>query len=243
VGTWIRNIKDGAITRDWCPPTNPKLLKWINFFGVCVSHPTVLMRSEVIKRLEYYRHGMIHIEDVDLWLRASFVTEFGNVPEVLLKYRASPGSVTHAHRRFARESHVQLLASFIAEFLNMKPSIEAVAGLRQTRIGPPPYSLEQIQTTAELIQTLYQKFVQKNNLTREERSEISWDAAKRVASLAMHASRFNRRASASLFMQSVKVDRRILSPSAVVKGLRRTLQRKSEAQYARKTNSEIERIN
>jgi hypothetical protein len=39
-------------------------------------------------------------------------------------------------------------------------------------------------------------------------------------------------------MKAVKLDRRLLSPFAVMKGLRRTLQRKSEAQYAQKATGE-----
>jgi glycosyltransferase involved in cell wall biosynthesis len=224
VGTWIRNIKNGVVATDWCPPTNSKLLKWTHFFGVCVSHPTVLMRTEVIKRLDFYRHGTVHVEDVDLWLRASYVTEFGNIPEVLLKYRESSGSVTNVHGRLARESHVQLLASFIGQFLNVKPPIGAVAGLRQTRVGPLPSNLEQIHNTAELLQMLYEEFLKRNDLSKEERRQISWDAAKRVAALAMQASRFNARASVPLWMQSLKLDSRLLSPFAVMKGLRRAFE-------------------
>jgi hypothetical protein len=223
VGTWIRNIKDGAAANDWRPPTRSKVLQWTHFFGVCVSHPTVLMRRELLERLEFYRPGAMHVEDVDLWLRASAITEFGNVPEVLLKYRALQGSVTHAHRQFAAESHVRLLTPFIGDFLQMTPAMEAVAGLRQTRVGPPPDSLPQIQLTADLIVKLYERFSRKHLLAAEDRCQISWDAAKRVASLAVQASRFDTRAAGSLLMQALKLNPRVLLPAPMLKGLRRAI--------------------
>jgi glycosyltransferase involved in cell wall biosynthesis len=239
LGTWIQNMdENGLLKGTWCPPTSSKMLKWTNFFGVCVSHSTVLMRREVIEKLDFYRPEAVYGEDVDLWFRACSITEFGNVPEVLNKYRVWDGSTHQRRLQLRTNRHVKLLASHIRDLLQSEPSIEAVAGLRQTRVGPVPNNLEHIQTTAELIQRLYEEFLKQSNPTIEERKEISWDAAKRVASLAMHASQFDKRTSTSLLMKAVKLDRRLLSPFAVMKGLRRTLQRKSEAQYARKTNGE-----
>lgn len=225
LGTWICNIdENGAVKRAWRPPTNPKLLRWTHFFGVCVSHPTVLMRREVVVKLDFYRQGADHIEDVDLWLRASSITEFGNVPEILFKYRTWHGSVSQTKWVSARESHVRLLTSFISDFLNVEPPVEAVAGLRQTRAGPAFENLKQIRLTAVLIEQLYEKFLKKNNLTLEERREISWDAAKKVSSLALEASRFNTFASAALLMRAVKLDCRVAYPSSIMKGLQRALQ-------------------
>lgn len=227
VGTWIYTIdQNGSVKSAWRPPTKPKVLEWSNFFGVCVSHPTVLMRKRVLEKLDFYRYGTAHIEDVDLWLRASPITEFGNVPEILFKYRAWEGSISHTRRQFARESHVRLLASHIKGLLNVEPAIEAVAGLRQTRVGPPPENLRQIRLTAALIHQLYEVFVKKNHLTSEERREISWDAAKKVASLALQASRFDTQSSVSLLMKALQLDYRLLHPSAMIKGLQRTLKHK-----------------
>jgi glycosyltransferase involved in cell wall biosynthesis len=240
VGTWIFNIDEsGSVRGTWCPPTNPKLLKWTNFFGVCVSHSTVLMRRQVIEKLGFYRPDAVHAEDVDLWLRASSITEFGNVPEVLGKYRVWTGSTHQRGLQLRRDSHVQLLASYIRDFLLVEPPIEAVAGLRQTRVGPLFESLRQIRLTAALIQRLYENFVTKNKLTLEERREISWDVAKRMASLGLEASRFDIQRSVSLFMKALRLDYRLLYPSAMTKGLQRALQLKPETQSAGKVTTVI----
>jgi glycosyltransferase involved in cell wall biosynthesis len=225
LGTWVYKVdQNGSLRGTWCPSTNAKMLQWTLFFGVCVSAPSVLMRREVIEKVDFYRRGPIGVEDIDLWLRASSVTEFGNVPEVLLKYRAWEGNTSHTNREEIRDSHVRLLTRFVREFLQLDPSIEAVRGLRQTRVGPPFENLTQIHLTAGLIQKLYQTFVKKIAISLQERREISWDAAKRIASLALQALRFNTADSIELFLQALKLDYRLLCPSTMMKGLQRALQ-------------------
>jgi glycosyltransferase involved in cell wall biosynthesis len=226
LGAWIAIEKNGIANGNWCPPTNSKLLKWTLFFGVCVAHPSVLMRREVIHRLNFYSPDAVHAEDVDLWLRASAITEFGNVPEVLLQYRVWNESTSQIHLRFYRERHVRLLASFIKEFLNSEPPIEAVNGLRQLRVGPLPQDIRQIRLTAALIQELYKAFMERNHVDSTARREISWDAAKKIAYLALQASRVDPRGFISLFMRALKLDHRLLHPSAVIKGLGRALEQK-----------------
>lgn len=222
LGTWICKIdKSGAVTGIWRPPTNPKMLKWTHFFGVCVAGSAVLMRREIIEKLNFFRPDLLQSMDADLWLRASSITEFGNVPEILHKYRVWPGSTFQSHRQLAWETHIELLVPFIKNFLNLDPAIQAVAGLRQTRVGPPPHDLKQILLTAALIQKLHQNFLKKNHLTFKERREIAWDAAKKVASLALQAGRFRIPDFVSLFMRAVKLDYRILYPSSILRCLKR----------------------
>jgi len=221
VGVWISKLRNGVTDEDWCPPTNAKMLKWHNFFGVCMAHPAVLIRREVMEKLDFYREDLFHAQDVDFFLRAGAITEFGVVPEVLYRYRVWPGSDTQRNLQNVRQTHVQLLASFIKEFLRTEPPHEAVAGLRRTRVGPPFENVAQIHLTVALIQELYWQFERKNSLTAEERREVSWDAAKRIASLALQASCFDTRSFMSLSMRALKLNYRLLNPSAIAKGLGR----------------------
>jgi len=225
LGTGTCNIdKNGRMRTQGRWPTNPKMLKWTHFFGVCVAHPTVLMRREILERVNFYRPDATHGEDVDLWLRASKITEFGNVPEILFKYRIWNDSTSQADSKQRRPMHTELLSSFIKEFLAVEPNMEAVEGLRQTRLGIPPRNLHQILLTASLIRKLYRKFTKANSLTVSERREIASDAAKRLAFLSLHASRLDKVAFISLALQALYLDYRLLSPSSVAKGWERSRQ-------------------
>jgi glycosyltransferase involved in cell wall biosynthesis len=222
LGTWVYSVdKNGSVRGTWCPPTSSKMLKWTLFFGVCVAHPSVLMRRDVITHLNFYRPDAVHGEDVDLWFRASSLTEFGNLSEVLLKYRVWTGSTHQSGLQVRSDRHVQLLAAYIKDVLNIDPPLEAVWGLRQTRVGPSIKNLRQIRLTATLIQQLHQKFIEENNINPQVRREISWDAAKKLAALALQASLTDTRVFVTLFMQALKLDYRLLYPSAIIRGLER----------------------
>ena len=73
----------------------------------CIAHPTVLMRSEIIKRYQYnstQKEG----EDWDLWMRLlSEGYKIEKLPEVLLKYRVHAASFTAINnRKFTLEKKV-----------------------------------------------------------------------------------------------------------------------------------------
>jgi GT2 family glycosyltransferase len=222
LGTWIQKIDyAGSVTGVWCPPVSPMMLKWTSFFGVCVAHSSVMMRRELLERLDFYRVDLRYATDADLWLRASAITEFANLPEVLHQYRVWPASTTQSHLPVVREIQVRLLVSFIRDFLQSDPSLEAVAGLRQLRVGPAIESLKQITLTATLIQELYRQFLKQNMTSPEERSEITYDAAKKLGALGLQASLFNTADFVPLFVQALKLDCRLLRPAAIIRGLAR----------------------
>jgi glycosyltransferase involved in cell wall biosynthesis len=53
-------------------------------------HPTVMTRKSVFERLGGYDESLLRGQDYDLWLRASSVCRFANLPEPLLLYRVGP---------------------------------------------------------------------------------------------------------------------------------------------------------
>ncbi|MCX6296973.1 MAG: glycosyltransferase family A protein [Bacteroidetes bacterium] len=66
------------------------------FSGFC--HPTVIMRTEVLKKNNFlygnlvnfndnFGHKILELEDFALWHKLKHVTQFGNVDKVLIKYR------------------------------------------------------------------------------------------------------------------------------------------------------------
>jgi glycosyltransferase involved in cell wall biosynthesis len=216
VGTWVSRMDEkGAIIGESRPSPNPRVLKWEHFFGICVIHPTVLMRRQILEELGFYSTDAVHAEDRDLWLRASAITEFSNIPEILFNYRVWRKSTSKLRRREYLENAIKLAAFFIGDFLKDNPSMEAVAGLRGARLA----SLNQIHLTAALLERIYHAFVSENSLTSEELKDISWDAAKRMGRLALQASRFSGLEFLFLLNRALQLNYRLLSPSAILKGL------------------------
>jgi glycosyltransferase involved in cell wall biosynthesis len=218
LGTSVSRIdENGSVTGDWRQSPNRKVLRWNHFFRVCVIHPTVVMRREILEKINFYRSDAVHAEDWDLWLRASAITEFSNTHEILFKYRVWSKSTSKRLNQEYRETPIKLLAPYINNFLNESTSIEAVAGLRGTKLA----SLGQIHLTATLLEKLYYRFAAEHSLSSQELNEISRDAAKKLGCLALQASRFSGLESLSLLIRAVRLDYRLLSPSAILKGLER----------------------
>lgn len=218
LGTWASRIdENGCVVGDWCLSPKPKVLRWTHFFSVCVIHPSVMMRREVLEKLNFYRPDAIHAEDRDLWLRASAITEFSNMPEILLKYRVWGKSTSRRLGREYKETQINLLALFISEFLKSDVSIDAVARLQGRKLE----SLADIRSTAALLEKLYYTFLLENALSTEEHKEISWHAARKLGCLALRALRFSGLEFLLLFNRALHLNYRLLSPSAILRGLER----------------------
>lgn len=65
--------------------------------GSPLAHPSVMMRTDVVRAAGGYRAAYRHCEDYDLWLRLSTQTRLANLPDRLLLYRRSPGQVSNRH--------------------------------------------------------------------------------------------------------------------------------------------------
>jgi glycosyltransferase involved in cell wall biosynthesis len=76
--------------------------------GPPLCHPSVMMRTVIVRELGGYRAAFRHAEDYDLWLRASRHTHIANVPDRLLLYRRSHAQVS---QKYAAE---QAIAAAIA---------------------------------------------------------------------------------------------------------------------------------
>jgi len=97
-GTWIKiiGIKPEKIVEY---PTTHDEIRALLFFLPPLAHPTVIMRRAIVneKKLRYNPDFIIG-EDFDLWSRSSFKVKMGNLPEVLLYYRAHSENLSLVHR-------------------------------------------------------------------------------------------------------------------------------------------------
>lgn len=109
-GTWIESIGDikGSI---WQPPVRHKRICVEMLFLCCMAHPTVMIRRSVLlKNSLFYDERMPHVEDYDMWARASGITELANIPKVLLKLRK------HEHAK-SMNSEQEVLTDYVRKGL------------------------------------------------------------------------------------------------------------------------------
>jgi glycosyltransferase involved in cell wall biosynthesis len=160
LGTWIQDIgADGQPGPIWPLPTSPATIPWFLMFGNCLAHPSVMMRRELIQSLAY-RTEAIHVEDYDLWIRASSMTGVANIPEVLLKYRILNQSVSSRHLAVQETQAAALQRGLRQQLLGTTEAVEPV--------------------TAEMLLKLYGAYRRKHSLDSGAESEIALDVLRRL---------------------------------------------------------------
>jgi glycosyltransferase involved in cell wall biosynthesis len=71
------------------------VIKAYLIFGSQICHPAAIIRTSVLKNNNlHYSSAFPHMEDYDLWYRLKDLTNFGNIRQVLLKYRVTGENVT-----------------------------------------------------------------------------------------------------------------------------------------------------
>ena len=76
--------------------------------GPPLCHPSVMMRTDVVRAAGGYHRAYAHCEDYDLWLRLSERVPLANLPDRLLLYRQSATQVSNRH------AYVQKIGAAIA---------------------------------------------------------------------------------------------------------------------------------
>src|SRR5215471_16761699 len=160
LGTWIQDIgADGQPGPIWPLPTSPATTRWFLMFGNCLAHPSAMMRRELSQSLGY-RAAAVHVEDYDLWIRASSVTGVANIPEVLLKYRVLSQSVSSRHLDVQERQAAELQRGLRRQVMGTNEAVEPVTG--------------------EILLRLYAAYRRKHFLDSGAESEIALDVLRRL---------------------------------------------------------------
>jgi glycosyltransferase involved in cell wall biosynthesis len=96
-GTSIRSMGAAPAVDIPYPPDHATICCRMLFVNP-IAHPTVLWHAETFRRFGLRYHPVSYAEDFDLWQRCADRLRLANLPEVLLLYRISSGSLTHTYR-------------------------------------------------------------------------------------------------------------------------------------------------
>jgi glycosyltransferase involved in cell wall biosynthesis len=113
-GSWMRYIGN-APPIEVPYPTDHEAICCCMLFINPMAHPTVILRTESLLRLGLQYDGEAEFaEDFDLWQRCSGQLRLANIPEVLLHYRISSGSMTHKHAQRLAQTVGRIFARQLA---------------------------------------------------------------------------------------------------------------------------------
>lgn len=98
LGTWAQRIDAGGRPLGLLrPESDPVRLKALLSRRNPFIHSTVMMRTEMVRRVGAYREACRHAEDYDLWLRLAEAGDIAILPEPLVQYRVHERSVSRRH--------------------------------------------------------------------------------------------------------------------------------------------------
>ncbi len=121
-GCAYAELKHHEVGKETIFLSNHDSLKSVLFFNSCMAHPTVMLRTEVIRQNELsYNSEFKHAEDYEYWVRSIELTKFSNTPKVLLHYRIHDKQVST--KEIAAQkivgAHIRLV---MIESLGIRPS-------------------------------------------------------------------------------------------------------------------------
>lgn len=94
LGTALERFGEGIPLQTRSFSQDPEQMKVDLFFSCGLAHPSIMMRTDVIRALGGYDMAFEGLEDYELWCRVAREHQVTTLPEVLFRYRVHPGQVT-----------------------------------------------------------------------------------------------------------------------------------------------------
>lgn len=89
-------LYDGEVKKKMTYPCSHEEISAALLFGNPMAHPSVIVRREAIRKFNLqYEPADTNAEDYGLWVRASTVAKFANLPDVLVRYRLHKNQVSN----------------------------------------------------------------------------------------------------------------------------------------------------
>ena len=136
---FTERIGDGPAVQH---PTDHQEIMDNFLLGRCViSHPTAMIRGELLNSEIKYQESFTYCEDFYLWFKLSKVTRFANLKEVLLDYRISSGAISIKNRdiqsRLTKEIQKRFIFSpFVTQGLTEQNPLIVPNLVRSNRRAP-----------------------------------------------------------------------------------------------------------
>jgi glycosyltransferase involved in cell wall biosynthesis len=206
LGTWREFIdQKNSITGHDCSTGNSNILKWHILFGSGfsqshgIAHPTVMMRRQLIKKVNGYSTKYSHNEDFDLWIRLINWTDFSNIPEILLKYRFNKNRVSLKFEEDQEQNSLKIFQAVLVNYLDKEFDIETTRKIIRMR---------NIQTETDVrivfqyLEQIFTVFINHLNPTPEEIHQIKRDLHCRLLVLSLISLKVSRKLSIRLIVQA-----------------------------------------
>ena len=226
VGSWADIIDErGSVLKNARPPTQHFVIGWHLIFGNCMVHLTAMIRSDVLKKLNYYSQTENGFpEDYDLWTRAFLITKLANIPKSLGKYRMHKSnnslSISIELQQFCISIQNTLIKQLIGE--THHPLLDEMYTVKNSSVFYFRYTINDIQV--DFIETFYSNYINKYSLSNSDIKEIKDQISKIMLSYSWSMFHFSIVKSCILLSKSISYSK-IAVMKKIFSVLRRVLKR------------------
>jgi len=99
VGSWVTYVSaDKSLIFQRKFPTNYKEIRKVMYYENVLIHPAVAFRTSVVSKVGFYPTNFPACEDYAWFMSICENGKVANIPEFLLEYVLSPGSISHRKR-------------------------------------------------------------------------------------------------------------------------------------------------
>lgn len=184
LGTEINIINEhGVFIKKTGKPLRHFVIKWENLFSSSMYHPTVMLRTELLKNHPYREDFKTSSEDHELWSRLLKLTRFANLNEPLLDYRLHASSATKNRTREELTRSALVSIKNMSDYIQIKEKNERL--IKKMRTNPDIAASDLVKTII-LYKNLASAYIQKENLNlfhavliRRSLIKIYWRLLKR----------------------------------------------------------------
>ncbi len=111
---------NGVLLQDWQFPLSHEIITWSLPFYNPVAHPSVVMRTSVIKTLGAYNPELRRSQDYDLWWRVSFSSQLANLENTLLLLRQHQTQVSREYGADQLERGIEINARYLSKVMHRR---------------------------------------------------------------------------------------------------------------------------
>jgi glycosyltransferase involved in cell wall biosynthesis len=179
-----RITPDGTHTGKFCiHRPDWELVHWMLNFENPISHPTVCLRTGLVRQVGGYNEDFQYTQDYDLWGRLARITCMANLPEVLLYYRSGDeNQISTANLQSQKENELKIRQRIVSELTGKTYPFEIIQILNFPRLDLDP--LVKYEACLAIIKIFFSFLRVTKGLKKDKVLSIRKDSSKRITTIA-----------------------------------------------------------
>jgi glycosyltransferase involved in cell wall biosynthesis len=162
--------------------SNWELVHWLLNFDNQISHPTVFLRTILVKQIKGYNEEFQFAQDYDLWSRLSKITYLANLPETLLYHRSGHvNQISAMYPQSQKENGLKIRQRIISQLTGRIYPLEIIEFLSFPNLNVDPKT--KFETCKAIIKIFFSYLGMIKGCKKDNVLSIRKDCSKRIKTI------------------------------------------------------------